>query len=264
MTSIFIYAACLFTSTAAAQGVSVEVMDPGPYGGVYVVDPSAGMRPPDPIVVDDVPEDGAGPDESGDHPMRSRYGMFFDSADIGRLDLRFDDPEVAGLGGTAIDAGPALRSALAWGVVMATSARPTPWLVLPELRLYFGGASLDAPWAAPEGAPVGIEARAESVLLVRGELAGGVELPLGPVRPFVLGKVAYTGYFISTAVRHEELGRLGDETIDDGVWELGVECGVSIDVSDSVRLDAAWRRSLTGARGDGVIVAVSVGLGPQV
>ncbi len=191
--------------------------------------------------------------------------LWFDDLHLEGLDWRFDDPEVAALAGREVDPngerGGRGRT-LAWGVAFGHSLEPTRWLRLPEVRLYLGGASIDGPWHRPEGEGDGLEVRASGVFVAKLELAGGLQYRLGPVIPFAIGRVGLAGYFTSVEVREGSLGALGEEIVCDGGFELGFELGMSVPVGDFLRLHAAWRRTVVGPAGDGLMLGLTIG-GPM-
>lgn len=244
-------------ATAAAQDVQIEVVQTGH----AVAEPGYIIQQVEPLPVDIAPIQADEPEELTDRPAWAAWHVWVDAVDLGELDLVFDEPEVAALAGLRLPQASALDQGLAGGVSWGTGARPTKWLRLPEVRVSFGGGSVDSGWIHPDGAPDDLEVRPTSALTFRVEVAGGFAAQIGRLTPFVIGRVGYAGWWIDTEVQHGALGALGTETIADGVWVLGVDIGAGYRISDEVEIFGAWRRTFAGAAGHGGMIGVSLGYG---
>jgi hypothetical protein len=189
--------------------------------------------------------------------------LWFDAVDLGELELVFEDPEIANVEGRWLDADVAgLRRSLTGGVSIGSSLEINEWIRFPQFRFYLGGGNLDAPWVPIDGEASQVHARASSVVVVRGELSGGLFHRFGPLTPYAIGRIAYAGYFLSVDIQHDGLGALGEELIADGAWEAGIEAGVGLQLDDELRVTAAYRRSFTGAESHGFLLGLSLGVGP--
>jgi len=132
------------------------------------------------------------------------------------------------------------------GATIAVGMRAVGYLRGPELRLSIGGGDIDGPWGPAVGGPAGMELRITSMFFVRGELALGLQLPLGPVTPYVQAIGSVGGAFVDVDLRDERLGRLGGETIEAALFGAGLEAGVDVEVEDGISLGFAFRANFVG------------------
>ena len=191
------------------------------------------------------------------------YGGFADRAELGGLGFTFDAPDgvpavvrdlrvdLAGAGDARLTLG---------GVSFAMSGRPQPWLRGPELRVSLGGADFGGRRFAPAGAPNDVTLALGGVFAFHLEGAFGVQHAFGPLALFALGRVGWGAYFVSARTQEARLGDLGEETLSAHRAEVGTTLGVSVLLGGAWHLEAAWRRTFTGATGDGVLVGMTTEL----
>jgi len=116
----------------------------------------------------------------------------------------------------------------------------------PEFRLHVGGGDLRGAFTPVDGVP-GLETALRSVIIVRAELAVGLQVELGPVTPWVQAIASAGGAFIDVAVRDERLGDLGTETIDTALLSAGFEVGLDVEVEEGASAGLLFRANLVGA-----------------
>jgi len=254
----------LLPAAASAQILTVEIdaaVDPAPApvsapAPVVVVRPEgdarvAPMPPAPPLVAAPTPPPAPVAEEEPEVVGYSSLGFFIDGMDLSGLDLTIRDPEVQALGGLRLDsrfAGvDALGETVVGGATLAIGMRAVEFLRGPEIRLSVGGGEIDGPWGPAIGGPPGIELRLTSFGFLRAELAIGVQLPLGPVTPYVqaIGSVGVA--FIDVDIQDERLGRLGGETIESELFGAGLEAGVDVEIEDGISLGFAFRGNFVGA-----------------
>jgi hypothetical protein len=199
--------------------------------------------------------------EDEDGPFAT-FGLFADTMTLRGLDLGVDGAEIEALRGQALTLpGNELRLTTG-GFVMGAGYRPRPWLRAPEVRLYVGGGPIhDSSFTQVTGGS-GLSMRPDHVFTARGELLVGFQPRLGDwFRPFILGRVGYSGYFITAQVRDDELGGLGTERINNGRFEGGFEAGAAFRLSDSLQLSGAYRATWAqdGTHGHGIYVGLVLG-----
>jgi|GEM_PF-5986675 len=210
------------------------------------------------------PEPTAEPAEAPFEPaVALEFAGLGERADFGGIGFTFDEPDgvaavvrelrvdPSGLGDGRVTLG---------GVSIAISGRPQRWLRGPELRLSLGSGSFDGRTLTPAGAPNDVSLALGRVLAFRLEGAFGVQHSFGPVGFFALGRIGWGAYFVSARTQEARLGDLGEETLSAHRAELGTTVGVSLLLGGVWRLEAAWRRTFTGATGDGVLVGLSAEL----
>jgi hypothetical protein len=221
--------------------------------------------PPEPevVVVEAIPlpeADPLPPEPDPGHAIAwMRWGIFVDELSLGSLGLAFDNPEINALDGAQISLSEPWGSPIVGGFNFGSGARPLPWLRIPEISLSIGGGSPDGAWVGMADGSSDFEARLTSMLLLRAELAGGIELDLGPIRPFALGRVGVAGYFVDADIRHADLGDLGTETLSTAAFETGFDVGVAIRIADDFHVTAQWRETFGDARWRGGMVGISGG-----
>ena len=191
------------------------------------------------------------------------FGGLGERADFGGLGFTFDGPDgvAAVVRALRVDpSGTGDAHVILGGVSIAVSGRPQPWLRGPELRLSLGGGSFDGRTLTPAGAPNDVSLALGSVLVFRLEGAFGVQHSFGPLGFFALGRIGWGAYFVSARTQEARLGDLGEETLSAHRAELGTTVGVSLLLGGVWRLEAAWRRTFTGATGDGLLLGLSAEL----
>lgn len=188
-------------------------------------------------------------------------GGFGDRVDLSGIGFTFDTP----------DSVPAvvrdLRIELAGdapltlgGASFAISGRPQPWPRGPELRISLGGGSFGGRPLVPVGAPNDVSLSVGSVFVFRLEGAFGLQHSFGPIGFYALGRIGWGAYFVSARTQEARLGDLGEDTLSAHVAELGTTVGVSVLLGGGWHLEAAWRRTFTGATGDGLLIGLSAEL----
>ncbi len=234
----------------------LTVYQPPPEPEVIVVEAIHDPPPPHPH------PHGLPPEEKHEEAIAwMHWGIFVEEISLGSLGLAFDAPEVNALDGAQVPLAEPWGSPIVGGFRFGSGARPLPWLRIPEISLSIGGGSPDGAWVGmADGAP-DFQARLTSMLLLRAELAGGVELDLGPIRPFALGRVGVAGYFVDAEVRHADLGELGTETLSTAAFETGFDVGVAIRLVDGLHVTAQWRETFGDARWRGGMIGLTGGLG---
>lgn len=206
---------------------------------------------PTPVVVHDPPSPPAvratrpARDERDDVAPFVALGFWGEQMNLSGARLTFGRPEVQAVQGLVLGEDWAGAAALAeqglGGVSLDVGVRAAEFLRGPELRLMFGGGDVNGAYA-PTGVE-GIEVALQSAATFRIEAAIGLQVPLGPVVPYVLGRAAIGGVWIDVGVRDARLGELGTETLELATYELGVEAGVAFRVVAGVELGVAFRAS---------------------
>lgn len=242
-----------------------------------IVVPSSPSPPPvvivrpleDPVVREDVPVPAPAPppvvtEPAPEHPddgglNYGALGAWAEQMNLSQLGLTFGDPEVHVLRGVHLDASWAGNRALSGqtlgGVVLTTGKHWDGFFRGPEARFYVGGAEIDGPWAAAPGVD-GMELQIQSAIVFRAEVALGLQIPLGPVTPYVMGRGAVGGAWIDVGVRDARLGNLGTETLDAVMLELGIEAGATIQLGAGLELGAAFRGSFLGVESYGGVLTL--------
>ncbi len=193
--------------------------------------------------------------QGANYQASSIFGAFVDVLDLSPLELEFDGAEVRALDGLRL---PTLGTRTVGGVSFGFGGRLHRWVRLPEFTLTLGGASFtDEPWMALDGQNYGLSTRMTSLFLLRVELAAGFEVPFHYVRPYALGRIGSSLFSAGFDVRDDRLGELGQETVSDGVFEVGSEVGLSILLSDQMALNIGWRATWLGATGHGVAITLT-------
>ncbi len=212
--------------------------------------PTSTVAAPTAAVTAPTPEE---EDDDEEPRLALSVGLIVDALDLRGLDLDFHDPEIAALQGLRLSpnfAGrDALESHVVGGASIGVGMRSLGILRGPELRIQLGGGSQEGSAAQHPllGAPDGLTAAITHSFFVRLETALGLEADLGPVLLYVVGRGAVGGIWIDMAVHDRALGRLGSETLDAALLELGAEAGIEIRLGDDLpRLSAAARGSFLG------------------
>lgn len=205
----------------------------------------------------------APPPADEDVPIEAWGGLMLnvEGMDLTGLSLDLSDPEVAALSGLSL--GPdwggraAMSEVITGGVAIHAGMRAAGFLRGPELRLGLGGGEIDG-----EPVPVqvdGFSLAVQSVFYLRAELALGLQLPLGPVTPYVVATGSVGVAFLDVAVQEGRLGGLGTETLEAGLFAAGLEAGVDVEIEDGCALGFAFRGSFVGAPSLGGAFRVSWG-----
>ncbi|NCQ59074.1 MAG: hypothetical protein GW913_00210 [Myxococcales bacterium] len=186
-------------------------------------------------------------------------GFFVDQVDPGQMSLRFRHPEVSALAGTRLSPAQVRgrHMSLSGGVVFAHTYRPTPWLRLPEVRMYLGGGSI-RDGGTSFASDANLQVTPDHTFTARFELGVGVQLPLGPVTPYAMIRGGRSRYAINVRIADGSLGALGSERLTGGVWEAGVEAGVETIVQGNIWLSLAYRRGLVGPTGNGAMLFLAI------
>lgn len=243
-------ALALSTPALVAAQLEVDVQAPTPSAPVEVV---AAPPPSAPLVSEPAQEPRE--DVSG----YSGLGMWFEQMNLATLGMTLSRPEVEALEGVRLDAqwegNIPLQQAVLGGAGLHVGMRAHGFLRGPEIRLMLGGGDIDGGWAPAPGVE-GLELSIQSVFLVRLEAAMGVQVPLGPVVPYVMGRAAVGGAIVDVAVRDQRLGRLGTEHVDAVTLELGVEAGVGFRLTPGLELGVAFRGSFLGTQSLGMLLTL--------
>lgn len=256
--TITLFASLLLSSPAiaAAQTLAVDVQAPDAPEPIAPETPIVAQ----PIVVEPAPSapiEGE-PDDAGIHGY-SGLGLWVDQMNLRSAELTLSRPEVEALTGVRLDsqwAGSApLEHAVIGGVGVHVGMRAHGYIRGPELRIMVGGGDVAGGWAPAPGVD-GLELSVQSVFLVRLEAVLGVQFPLGPVVPYVMGRAAVGGAIVEVGVRDERLGGLGTEHVDALVLELGIEAGVGFRLAPGLELGVAFRGGFLGAESLGGMVTL--------
>ena len=244
----------------AAAPVVVSPRGPGPVVIVRPEDDARIARAPQPARADVVvvstrpapqPVVHVMPASSDDENIEGwgHVGFFADGVNLGNLDLDFSSPEVQALRGLRVDSGanPELGEVIMGGFSFGFGMRAADYLRGPDLRLQLGGGEIDGPWRSIDGAPAGMEVAVQSVFFLRAELALGLQIPIGPVTPYLVGIGSVGVAFVDVGVRDERLGGLGTETIASGLFGAGLEAGVDVEVEEGLEVGFAIRGNIVGA-----------------
>lgn len=236
-----------------SPGVRVEVVEPLPIEIVLEQPVAVPHQPYEPY---EPPPRPWRRDEDG--PIGS-IGLWFDAISLTDVDLSFDDAGIEALRGQRLPA-PGAVDLAAGGVQISSGYRPEPWIRAPEFRLQLGGGHARGQWARVAGSD-GFEARADSLFVARFEIAAGFQPRIGDTfRPFLLGRVGYAGYFVNASVRHDALGELGSEDVNEGMFEAGVDAGFAVHLGDHWQLATAYRGTWGAhSRGHGFTVSFLIG-----
>lgn len=239
----------------APQGAVVVVRPDTPDARVYV--PAA---PPAPVYTAPTP---ATPPAEDDPEIEAWGGLMLnvEGMDLSGLSLDLGDPEIAALNGLSLGSDWAGRAGMSevitGGVAIHAGMRAAGFFRGPEIRLALGGGEIDG-----EPVPVQVEGfslAVESIFYLRAELALGLQLPLGPVTPYVVATGSVGVAFIDVSVQEARLGGLGTETLDAGLFAAGIEAGVDVEVDDGCALGFAFRGSFVGTPSLGGAFRVSWG-----
>lgn len=179
-------------------------------------------------------------------------GLALEGIDTSDLRLTADAPEIRALEGLTLEPGWAglgpdaqLFGSLAFGVGM----RAHGYLRGPELRVFLGGGSADGPWTPAQGTDLELSMR--GAFIARGELAVGLQLPLGPVTPYALLRAGVGGAWLSIDVRDERLGELGTESFHTLLADVGVDVGMDVEFGEGTTLGFVVRGNFLGAESFG-------------
>ncbi len=252
-------ALALSTPALAAAQLEVDVQAPSPSAPVEVVTappPSAPLaaEPPSAPVTAEIAR-APREDVSG----YSGLGMWVEQMNLTTLGMSLSRPEVEALEGVRLDAqwegNIPLQQAVLGGAGLHVGMRAHGYLRGPELRIMLGGGDIGGDWAPAPGVE-GLELSVQSVFLVRLEAAMGVQVPLGPVVPYVMGRAAVGGAIVDVAVRDQRLGGLGTEHVDAVTLELGVEAGIGFRLSPGLELGLAFRGSFLGNQSLGMLLTL--------
>ncbi len=252
MRSIALAALVFVSSVPVLAQAQIEALPPEAPAAV-VVQPApieAVEAPPSTTASTSAP---SAPVETTGEPEITGYsglGMWMEQMNLGSVGLTLARPEVEALTGVQLGrdwaGNQALSGALLGGASLNVGMRAHGFLRGPELRLMVGGGDVGGDWAPAPGVD-GLELSVQSVLLVRLEAAIGLQVPLGPVVPYVMGRAAVGGAIVDVAVRDARLGGLGTEHVDATVLELGIEAGVGFRLAPGLEMGVAFRGSFLGA-----------------
>lgn len=209
-------------------------------------------------------EEGAGEDaDEGAVEGWAGFEIWAEALDLRGLDLEVREPEIAALDGLRLAPGWAgnapLRQHVVGGAGLQVGIRVARIIRGPELRLSLGGGDAAGPWTAAPGGPAGVELALRSSFVFRAEAAMGLQVELGPVVPYVLGRAAAGVVVADVAVRDTRLGALGTEAVEAPLLQLGLEAGLGLRLVEGLALGAAFRASFLGAPGYGGVLTLTAG-----
>jgi len=190
--------------------------------------------------------------------------FFADRMDLADLDLSFgSNPEIEALAGVNIgrdwEGRAALENAITGGVTLGLGMRAAGYFRGPDIRFSIGGGELGGPFAPAQGTPDGFELSIQSIFFVRVEMALGLQIPLGPVTPYVVGIGSVGVGLIEVDVRDARLGGLGSETMEAGLFSAGFEAGIDVEVDDGLELGFAFRANVVGTTSMGGLFRIGFG-----
>ncbi|MBZ0116857.1 MAG: hypothetical protein K8H88_07680 [Sandaracinaceae bacterium] len=199
-------------------------------------------------------------------PENEGWGGFYaliEGYDLSAHAMRMGRPEISVLAGTRLDPQwtgmRALSSVMTGGAGVSVGMRSFGLLRAPELRLSLSGGEVEGQFAPVPGAPAEIEVAARSVLLLRAEVAAGLQAELGVLTPYVLLRGSVAAYWLGVEVRHATLGGLGSEHLDDVLFELGLEVGTGIRFAPGFEMQLGFRMSFLGPTSFGGVIGFNFG-----
>ncbi|MBX3275147.1 MAG: hypothetical protein KF729_33085 [Sandaracinaceae bacterium] len=273
LAACFALASLLFAPAARAQTLTIELeaeLEAPPPArpdapAVVIVRPEHDARvAPTPVVYDAPVATPAPASTSGSDPeLWGGLSLHLEGMDLSGLDLRFGRPRVEALGGLALGADwsgrERLREVFTGGASLHLGMRAGGFLRGPELRFGLGGGQLaEADGLAAQGAD-GFTFAPRSVFFLRAELAIGLQLPLGPVTPYLVATGSVGVAWVDLEVREARLGGLGTETIEAGLFGAGLEAGLDVTVDRGMAMGFALRATFAGAPAIGGAYRVSWG-----
>jgi len=231
--------------------VVVERAAPAPARTVVVVERPSQSTPAPAPAPPEADDDG----EQSDRPRGvSAIGFWVEGVSLVDIGLTFDSPETIpevvrslNLEGRR----EAFGDTVIGGATFTFGWRSTSWLRGPDFRFYIGGGDTNGAWFHPEGAPDGVQLELASVFAIKGEASLGLGHAFGPLMLFADLRAAYAGYYVTARAHDQTLGDLGEGTMSTGAFELGAAAGAGIVLGDGCSLQAAYRRTWTGAVGEG-------------
>lgn len=236
----------LFAAPAAAQTLAI------PVGGAATPGPIELLQAPQPV---ETPEER----REDVHPFVG-YSAWVEQMRLDQVHLTLSTPEIAAVRGLELRQGwagaAALRDQVVGGGSLAIGMRAYQYIRGPELRLMVGGGETNGPWAATD--IEGIDVNVRSIVMFRAELAAGVQLPLGPVVPYVLGRAAVMAASLDVGVREARLGELGVENVGFESFELGMEAGLGFRVLPGIEIGLAFRASFLGTETMGGMLTLGI------
>ena len=260
----------LTVEVEGAVEASVERSAPAPgRGAVVLVRPEDDARiapPPPPSQVVSVAPAPARADEPDDEDVEGwgHLAIFADRMELGDLDLSIGtSAEIEAVRGLSL--GPdwagrdALNEAVTGGLSFGFGMRAAHYLRGPDLRFSLGGGDLGGEFAPVQGAPDGVELAIGSIFFIRVELALGLQIPIGPVTPYVVGIGSVGLGLVDVDVRDARLGQLGTETIETGLFSAGFEAGIDVEVDDGLELGFAFRANVVGTPSLGGVFRLGFG-----
>lgn len=245
----------LVSAPALAQTLAVDVAAPPPAASPAL---EIVAQPPPAVAPASAPI-AAAPERDDKIGGYSAFMLWGEQMNLSGSALTFRNPEIQAVTGLVLDpewAGQAaLREQALGGVGLAVGMRGFEYLRGPELRLMVGGGSMDGDVYMPT-TQEGIDVALQAVTFLRLEAAVGLQLPLGPVVPYVLARAAVGGAWIDVGVRDARLGKLGTETLDMTTLELGIEAGLGIRVIEGLEVGLAFRGSFLGNESLGGVITL--------
>lgn len=182
------------------------------------------------------------------------FGGWAEGLELSSLDFDLSSPEVSALAGTRIGPGQGLGNSTVGGVMFGFGMRAEGILRMPELRVLIGGGDTGGSWTRVDGSSLEVQTR--GVFVIQLEAAAGLQVELGPVVPYVLGRASIGGAFLDVNVRDDRLGELGTEHPDALLLQAGIEAGVEVRAGDGLAISGAFRGSFAGTPSYGGVVTL--------
>ena len=181
-------------------------------------------------------------------------GGWAEGMELSSLDFDLSSPEVSALAGTRIGPGQGLGNSTVGGVMLGFGMRAEGILRMPELRVLIGGGDTGGSWTRVDGSSLEVQTR--GIFVIQLEAAAGLQVELGPVVPYVLGRASIGGAFLDVNVRDDRLGELGTEHPDALLLQAGIEAGVEVRAGDGLAISGAFRGSFAGTPSYGGVVTL--------
>ncbi len=251
--------ALVISAPAAAQTLAVDVEPPPAVSSA----PLAIVAQP-PVIAPPAPSSApivAAPQREENDELAGYSGLMLwgEQMNLSGSALTFRNPEIQAVSGLVLDAEwagqAALREQTLGGMGIAIGMRGFEYLRGPELRLMFGGGEMDGVYRPTT--MEGIDVALESAFTFRVEAAVGLQVPLGPVVPYLLARAAVGAVWLDVGVRDARLGELGTETLDMTTLELGIETGLGFRLGEGFEMGVAFRGSFLGNESLGGLVTLA-------
>jgi hypothetical protein len=255
-TTRFLLVMLLGTAVPGVASAQLEIAsdfaEPPPHVQVPVVQQPVVQQP---VVVQPIQQpivqEAAEPPHESDFDASISLGIWVEMFSLDELELTIRDPEIAALAGMQLGGWQgmsALTGPVLTGGMLSFGMRMDGWLRGPEVRLMFGGTEVESPWTRAPGSDLELSIR--NAMAFRGELALGVQAPLGVFRPYLAARVSIGAAFVDVAVRDDRLGELGTENMAEVLAEVGGEAGFAFEITEGLELGLAARAAINQHGGE--------------